>query len=337
MSLGHISISYVDILCKTLTSLGLDENSVLAHFSLNQTSLRSPNARVSIAKYMRMGEMCIRQANMPWLGLVMGRNTSLTHLGLAGLTALAAPNLGRSCECLTEYEQLNSYNVRGKSCFTMEGQRGVLSFYSIQPYNQFNHFIVDLVLSGWNHAVEVLTGKSNLVARVCFEFPEPDYVEHYQAFFNCEVLFSQPYNRLELKQGATEAIGENRCGATFNMLERIAKSELNVVQSGMGFDQVVSRAITPLLNGTTPSLEQVAVQLNMAPWTVRRRLGDEQVTFQQVLNNTRCDMAKTYVKDTQHSLGEIAYLLGFGSATAFQRAFKRWTNVAPGAYRLQKR
>lgn len=336
MSLGHISISYVDILCKTMNSLGLDEHRMLALFSLNQQSLRSPNARISIAKYMRMGEMCIRQANMPWLGLVMGKNTALTHLGLAGLTALAAKDLGTSCQCLTEYEQLNSYNVRGKSRFSMEEQRGVLSFYSIQPYNQFNYFIVDLVLSGWSNAVAVLTGKNDLVARVCFEFPEPAYVEHYQTFFNCEVLFSQPYNRLELKQGAVDAIGENRCGATFNMLERIAKTELEVVQSGMKFDQVVSRAITPLLNGSTPSLEQVAVQLNMAPWTVRRRLGDESVTFQQVLNNTRCDMAKTYVKDTQHSLGEIAYLLGFGSATAFQRAFKRWTDVAPGAYRLQQ-
>ena len=35
-------------------------------------------------------------------------------------------------------------------------------------------------------------------------------------------------------------------------------------------------------------------------------------------------------------LREIAFVLGFGSPEAFQRAFKRWTGVAPGHYRLQK-
>ena len=88
-----------------------------------------------------------------------------------------------------------------------------------------------------------------------------------------------------------------------------------------------------MLNGSTPTLEQVAKQLNMAPWTVRRKLIDDGSSFQQTLNKTRENLAISYVCDTALTLGEIAYLLGFGSPTAFQRAFKRWTNIAPGEFR----
>jgi AraC-like DNA-binding protein len=71
----------------------------------------------------------------------------------------------------------------------------------------------------------------------------------------------------------------------------------------------------------------------MASWTLRRRLQGEGVTFQQVLNETRQSLAESYVRETSLTLGEIAYVLGFGSAAAFQRAFKRWTGEAPGRFR----
>jgi len=337
MSLGNISVSYIDILCKTLKKLGHSEQQLLETFGVNRATLTSPNARVSIPKYMRMGNYCIGETKAPWFGLEMGKQTSLTHLGLAGLAALSAPNLKVACDCLTKYELLNTYNVRGKTSFCFDSQQAVMSFYSIKPYNEFNHFIIDLVLSGWNNAIATVTGRDNLVAQVCFEFAPPSYADYYRKYFDCEVLFSQPCNQLVLKKGAIDCQGLSACGTTFTMLERLAIAELDIVQVGLSFERKVSRAISPLLVGGTPALEQVAEQLNMAPWTVRRRLIDEGVSYQQVLNDTRCDMAKTYARDTALSLGEIAYLLGFGSATAFQRAFKRWTGLAPGGYRHQSR
>ncbi|PQA34210.1 hypothetical protein C5O18_08435, partial [Amnimonas aquatica] len=40
-----------------------------------------------------------------------------------------------------------------------------------------------------------------------------------------------------------------------------------------------------------------------------------------------------HIRETTLSFGEVAFMLGFSSPGAFQRAFKRWTGETPGEYR----
>ena len=53
------------------------------------------------------------------------------------------------------------------------------------------------------------------------------------------------------------------------------------------------------------------------------------------MEQVRKDKALRYVADDQYALGEIAFLLGFSELSAFSRAFKRWTGMAPAQYRAR--
>lgn len=333
MKLGDISVSYVEILRKAMLALDSNPQLILQQFGLNEITMASPDARISIPRFMRLGFASIQYSQKPWLGLEMGAQTSATNLGVAGLMALSASDLKSACKSICHYELLSSYNTRGQSAFYMSEGFGIAQFYSISPYNSFNLFVVDSVLSGWYSLAKWLTGRDDCIEAMCFEFDEPQYSHIYSEYFKCEVRFSQPYNAVIIKSHALNYKVLHGCASTYELLKRQADADLEKVRMGLNFSEKVARVITPLLNGSTPTLDQVAEQLNMAPWTVRRKLVDEGVTFQQVLNDTRRDLAVSYVKDTAFTLGEIAYLLGFGSPTAFQRAFKRWTGVAPGSYR----
>lgn len=332
MKLGDISVAYVELLAKAMQTFGHNPKAILDSYQLTQERLSSPQARISIPRFMRLGYSCIQAANAPFLGLEMGRLTYAPTMGLAGLLAQSSANVRQACQALAKYELLASFNSRGHSRFFTEQEQGVLEFYSISPYNEYNYFVVDSVLSGWWHFLRSLAPALELKA-VQFEFAAPAYLEGYKRFFPIEVKFSQPRNALVFSKKSLELNVVSHCSSTFNALLALADKELARVKHGLSLRERTERAISPLLHGQNPTLEQVAQRLNTTVWSLRRKLQAEGYTFQEILNDTRQDLAESYVKETQLSLGEIAYLLGFGSAVAFQRAFKRWTGEAPGRYR----
>ena len=57
--------------------------------------------------------------------------------------------------------------------------------------------------------------------------------------------------------------------------------------------------------------------------------------FKSLVGDTRRRFAVNYLRDRRNTLSEIAFLLGYSEASAFSRAFKRWTGVTPLAYRRQ--
>ena len=337
MKLGDISVGMVELMGRAVSALGHDPQPLFGQYQLDDLKLRSPDARISIPRFMRLGHACIERFAIPWLGLEMGRQRSPGIHGLAGLVAQTAPDIRSACKAVTEFELLSSFNARGQSQFAIEQGEGVAHFYSISPYNAYNLFVVDSVLGGWVQMLRWLSGRDDLVKRLEFEFKAPHYLEHYDHYFSCELRFAAERNAVVLHDWALDLPSRHRCASTHQGLKQLAERELERVRLGLSFREVIERAIGPLLKGQTPTLDMIAHRLNMAPWTVRRRLNAEGISFQQVMNDTRRDLAVSYVRDTTLTLGEIAYLLGFGSTAAFQRAFKRWTGQAPGRFREEAR
>ncbi len=76
----------------------------------------------------------------------------------------------------------------------------------------------------------------------------------------------------------------------------------------------------------------VASRLNRSASTLQRQLHDEGLSYRDVLESTRRNLAEEYLNDKKHSHAQIAYLLGFSDQSNFSRAFKRWTSMSPRAY-----
>ena len=57
------------------------------------------------------------------------------------------------------------------------------------------------------------------------------------------------------------------------------------------------------------------------------------MSYQQLKNDIRRDIAIELLTQTDYSLQQISDELDFHDPSAFHRAFKKWTGVSPGAYR----
>lgn len=100
-------------------------------------------------------------------------------------------------------------------------------------------------------------------------------------------------------------------------------------------DRVRALLLESLPSGQT-SMDAVAGRLAMSKRTLQRRLAEDGVTFQALVNQTREALARHYLTNTTLSNGEISFLLGFEDPNSFFRAFHDWTGRTPEALRPGK-
>lgn len=82
-----------------------------------------------------------------------------------------------------------------------------------------------------------------------------------------------------------------------------------------------------------PSFEELARHLRMPASSLRRRLAAEGQAYMEIKDELRRRMAERLLNEDERSVGEIASELGFSEPSAFHRAFKKWTEHSPGAFR----
>ena len=80
---------------------------------------------------------------------------------------------------------------------------------------------------------------------------------------------------------------------------------------------------------TEPTIAHICGRLKFSRSTLLRRLRDEGVTFQSLLDETRKDLAIRYLLKSDLNNQQIAHLAGYRDPNAFQRAFRRWTGMTP--------
>ncbi|WP_372866384.1 AraC family transcriptional regulator [Pseudomonas sp.] len=335
--LGDLSVGFVHSLDDAVRQLGQDPQPLFDDYGLDPARLAEPGARLSIPRYMRLGHAAIQLTGEPGLGLLMGRLSRLSQVGLAGVTAAQAPTVREAARALIRFEPLYASNYRGQSSLHEDARGAWLRFYSISPYNAYNRFVIDSVLAGWAQQLGNLAKQRLVVEKVQIEFPAPSYSAQYSELFDCPVEFAGEHNQLRLQQATLNLRNPEHCPSTWHQLLAICERELEHLTRTRSLRERITRMLGPLLHGREPDLQEVAARLQLPTWTLRRKLAEEGTQFRTILNETRRDLAMAYIRDTELAFGEIAYLLGFASAEAFQRAFKRWNQQTPGEFRRTQR
>ena len=95
------------------------------------------------------------------------------------------------------------------------------------------------------------------------------------------------------------------------------------------FQSAVENAIAPLLPHGKATATDVARQLGLSQRTFARRLSSEGLTFSELLENLRSNLASRYLVEGDMGVSEVAWLLGYREVGSFSHAFRRWTGKTP--------
>jgi AraC-like DNA-binding protein len=132
---------------------------------------------------------------------------------------------------------------------------------------------------------------------------------------------------------APAAAAASRPNSIQRLLGELAEALRNGAGSKNGFSRDVEAKIETLLAQGDVTAERVARDLGCSRQTLYRRLKDEGVTFEQLLDRTRQRLARRYLREEGLGVKQTAYRLGFSDPSAFSRAFKRWTGHSPSQVR----
>lgn len=99
------------------------------------------------------------------------------------------------------------------------------------------------------------------------------------------------------------------------------------------FISSVYSVVLDFLPSGTIKLERVADRLSLSKRTFERRLEKYNISFNEILRQSRMKMASYYIHETSLPISEISLLIGYQDKNSFNRVYKDWFSCTPSQAR----
>lgn len=165
----------------------------------------------------------------------------------------------------------------------------------------------------------------------------PRSIADHEAYFGCPVHFGSDRDALLVSEQTLRTPNKLGDASIAGFFDAHLEAEVDRLDGLVTLDHQVRDLVTTALSEGVPLLSEVASRLAMSGRTLQRRLADQGCSFQVLVEESRRDLAKRLLRDTDFSLTEVAFMTGFSEQSALTRAFKRWVGRTPGAFRDDSR
>lgn len=322
--------SYGAAIARTADSFNLNSQTLFKRAGLDSDALKNPNARYPDDQLARLLEMAAKKADMgSGFGLSVARFVTPTTLHALGFSVLASEHLLAALLRLTRYYRIVS---NGALIALDKGKHDYRLQLRFNQKESLPHEWHDAVIATLLTICRWLKGNDFAPLRVNLRRPKPNLQEPFEFFFNAPVqygcqqdslVFDKDSVLVELPTSNAELAYQN---------DKIVADYLARFNNVRLSERVRAIFIERLVTGKF-SEEQTAEQLNLSLRSLQRRLSEEQTSYQQLLDETRLDLALQYINRTSLTVAQIAPLVGFSDSSNFNRAFKRWLGISPSKYR----
>ena len=167
-------------------------------------------------------------------------------------------------------------------------------------------------------------------------YPKPSNAATIEKRYNCPIIYDQPEARFYIAnedlQRSFPSANKTACGLYTSQCDQLLESLL-------GSDDRLSPAVKnhlSLFHNNYPNAMEVANTLGFSERTLRRKLKSEGNSFQAIVDETKYEKARQYLKQGSESIDSIALKLGYKEAASFIRAFQRWSGMTPAKFRRHK-
>lgn len=322
----RVASSYVRLLYEYLTRQGLEPVQVLGE-ALDETAHFVPMAR-----WQAMLRRVDALEKRPALGLRIAEGISARHFGVLGYAALACGNLAEALQRMERFHA-SVYDVNPALVTLLP--EGVAIDWGVERARP-GALVDETAIASLVQLARDLTGRYWPVESVSFVNPAPLNTQPYEDFFGGHVSFGAQVTRLVFSHHYLALPLRKSDPALLALLDQQAEQLLAEVAAVPAVVDAWRRTLVPLIREGRMSLTALAQAHHMSPRSLQRRLAEQGTSFQGLLDQTRQHLAERHLLDAQLDLAEISLLLGYSEQSAFTRAFRGWTGLAPAQWRRRR-
>ncbi len=311
----------------------LRRNPAVPAAGLDSLDAHDPDERVPTDTMHEMLAGAIAFTGDPDLGLKAGRELGVGELGALEYAASSARTGHEAIAVIGRY--LHLLNDGLDIAVELEGDR---AFIRLRNAVVFPRAAEDFALAAFSGAVRKRLDPNQRPYEVHFRHSGGgDLGEYENSFPEGSVHFDSTFTGFVIERAYLDRELATQDANLHRLISRHAEQLLAELPKVETFTERVRTRLLEELRTGEPSAPRVAKTLGVGLRTMARRLEEEGTSYKSLLDDLRRGLALSYAKTSDLLLADIALLLGFSHAAAFNRAFKRWTGMAPMEYRRAHR
>jgi AraC-like DNA-binding protein len=329
--------SWALLVWEELNARNLDANAIFRQAGLNPAKLSNTVARFPVRNMAQLWQLAQQAARSEEFGIAAGLRWNPTTFHALGFAWLASNSLGDALHRMARYGQFLNDGLK----YRLVSEQVIYRFHIILDKNQYSDqekyrsaSASDAGIAALLKMCRLLMGDAFNPIEITCPHPPNSASLLLENLARCPVYYQSEqiemvFDRHEVEQKLNTGNEELTQAHEQIILKHMA--ELHQQQLSA---QVQLSIMERLPSGNIKESE-VAAELGLSARTMQRRLLEEGVNYQGLLQQSRQKLADQYIRDDNLAISEIAYLLGFSAQANFTRAFKRWNGVSPTQYRNQ--
>lgn len=317
-------------------SRGADGAALIREAGFAPQLLDDQDNRVPFAGYVRLMRAAKARTGDEALALHYGEATNLSEISILGLICHGSETMLHAFEQMNRYGRLvvEADHVNARDRFSLDRRDGSLWLVDNRAMPPDFPELVETTFALMVCGTRPF-GQTPFVLEVHVAHPDPGYRDEYERVLGAPVRFGMDWNAMRID----EAWLTNRIAVqpryVFGVLNERAEALVRELEQSRTMRGRVEKLLALELHTGGATMARLANTLGVSRQTISRRLKQEGTTLEKVLDELRRRLALHYLEGRKVSVNETAYLVGFSDPSAFSRAFKRWTGMAPGQYRTR--
>ncbi|WP_227664649.1 AraC family transcriptional regulator [Marinobacter litoralis] len=313
---------------ETIRELGGDPKAFMDVFNLKEDMILNPKQMIPYLTLIQMLERAAEEFDCPDFGIRVGLKQGMSVLGPISVIAQNSSTVENALHHIAKYISYHSPAISlTLDPPTKERYRG-LHFDITITQGQSRAQTLEMSLLLAVQVIRILIGDDAPELHVHFRHARVSDAARYRSAFKSTVTFEASENVVfipsdavmreiqasdrALKEAMEEYVGQHIDTAVHSLKENVRSLVISLL---------------PLERRCTISL--IARHLTMSERTLQRRLKKENIVFEELVDEVRCELAKEYLKDPRMTICQVAGLIGYGQQSSFNRACMRWFGQSP--------